>query len=213
MSANWVSRGDCAIRPAFYLLLTAAMCLTCLGGCPRHRITDLVLEPASGTIEGGTVVTITGSGFTAATTATFDGVAATNVELLSDTQIRVTTPAHAAGNVTVVVARDDGTAITEQNAFDYIDPNAVPELAFTRVEPAEGSTDGGTTINLIGANFEAGMTVVIGGQRASSVTFVNPSKLTVVTPAHVAGSVPIVIVAPDNVRAVSLADVFEYVAP
>lgn len=201
--------GNHRVRAVFAVWL----CLAALGGCPRNRITDLVLEPASGTIEGGTVVVITGSRFSDTTTVTFDGEPATTVELLSDTQIRATTPPHAAGRVTVVVDRGDGTAITEQNAFEYIDPNAAPPLAFTRVEPNQGPTSGGTTIDLIGANFEAGMTVVIGGQSASSVTFINPSKLTVVTPPRAAGVVSIVIVAPDNVRAVSLANSFEYIAP
>ncbi|MBL8878711.1 MAG: IPT/TIG domain-containing protein [Phycisphaerales bacterium] len=195
------------------MLLCGLIAAALLGGCPRNRITDLNFEPASGSIEGGTVVTITGSNFGAATTATFGGVAATGVELLSDTQIRVTTPPNPAGRVTVVVDRGDGTAITEQNAFEYVDPGAPPELAFTRVEPDTGSAAGGETIELIGANFEVAMTVIIGGQRATGVTFVNPSKLRVVTPAHDAGLVSITIVSPDNVRAVSLSNSFEYVEP
>lgn len=204
---------DIAVILRILTAVGALCCLVCLGGCPRNRITDLILDPASGTIEGGTVVTITGSGFTAATTVTFDGEPATELELLSETQLRATTPPHAAGRVTVVVDRGDGTAITEQNAYEYIDPNAAPQIAFTRVEPNQGPTSGGTTVALIGANFEAGMTVVIGGQSATSVTFVNPSRLTVVTPPRAAGMVSIVIVAPDNIRAVSLANSFEYIAP
>lgn len=208
---EWPRRAG-ARRRAFApigILLAALL----LGGCPQNRITDLVLEPASGSIEGGTVVTITGSNFSAATTATFGGVAAIDVELLSATQIRVTTPANPAGRVTVVVDRGDGTTITEPSAFEYVDPNAAPALAFTRIEPGEGNIAGGDTIDLIGANFEVAMTVVIGGQRATSVTFVNPSKLRVVTPAHDAGRVSVTIVAPDNVRAVSLSNSFEYIAP
>ena len=44
------------------------------------------ISPTSGPSAGGTVVTITGSGFTGATYASFDYDDATNVVVISDTQ-------------------------------------------------------------------------------------------------------------------------------
>lgn len=61
------------------------------------------LTPATGVAAGGLDVTLTGTGFTDATGVTFGGVAATDFEVVNDTTITCTTPAHAAGTVAVVV--------------------------------------------------------------------------------------------------------------
>ena len=61
------------------------------------------VSPNNGPAAGGTAVTITGTNFAAGATVTFGGTAATNVVVVSGTQITATTPAHAAGAVTVTV--------------------------------------------------------------------------------------------------------------
>ncbi len=50
------------------------------------------LFPSTGPTAGGTAVSITGSGFTGATSVTFGGVAASNVTVVSNTQLTVTAP-------------------------------------------------------------------------------------------------------------------------
>lgn len=67
--------------------------------------------PGSGPITGGTSVTITGTGFTGTTLVTFGGTAATIVSV-SPTSIVVTTPARAAGVVTITVVNAVGNAIS-----------------------------------------------------------------------------------------------------
>ena len=54
-----------------------------------------LLSPSQGPTGGGTAVTITGTGFTGATSVTFDGIAATSLVVVSDTSITVVSPAHA----------------------------------------------------------------------------------------------------------------------
>jgi len=61
------------------------------------------ITPDSGPTTGGTPVTITGSGFTGATSATFDGIAGTSFVVVDDTTITVVTPPHAVGAVDVAV--------------------------------------------------------------------------------------------------------------
>lgn len=63
------------------------------------------VDPRGGSIVGGTNVTITGFGFDFATgVVTFGGTAATNVAIVSNTQMTATVPAHVSGTVDVVVA-------------------------------------------------------------------------------------------------------------
>jgi hypothetical protein len=76
----------------------------------------LVVTPSQGTRNGGTVVTITGSNFVPPVAVSFDNERASrpasNVTLVSPSEIRVTTPARGEGNdvVDVVVTTFGGTA-------------------------------------------------------------------------------------------------------
>ena len=67
------------------------------------------VSPATGTTAGGTSVTITGTGFTGATSVTIGGSAATAVTEVNDTTITATTPAGSAGTASVVVTTPAGT--------------------------------------------------------------------------------------------------------
>ena len=77
------------------------------------------VTPSSGPTTGGTGVTLIGTNFTAATSVTFDGVAATGVLVGSPTSITATTPAHAAvGAVAVAVTNANGTG-TGSGLYTY----------------------------------------------------------------------------------------------
>jgi photosystem II stability/assembly factor-like uncharacterized protein len=79
------------------------------------------VSPASGTMLGGTSVTISGTNLAGATSVTIGGVAATNVTVVDATTITATTPAHAAGVVSVLVTTPGGT--NEANTlFTYTGP-------------------------------------------------------------------------------------------
>jgi type VI secretion system secreted protein VgrG len=78
------------------------------------------LEPRLGPTSGGTLLTITGSGFTGATGVTLDGVAGTEfaVDAAAET-ITVVTPANAAGTVDVVIVFPAGTVFA--GTFTYVE--------------------------------------------------------------------------------------------
>jgi hypothetical protein len=76
------------------------------------------IAPARGPTGGGTIVIITGAGFTGATQVTFGGVNATSFTVQSDTSIQAQTPAGSVGLVTVSVATPEGTASVDEG-FGY----------------------------------------------------------------------------------------------
>ncbi len=82
------------------------------------------VSPSAGLIVGGTVVTISGAGFTTAvnSSVTFGGVPASNVSVVNPVTMQATTPAHAAGTVDVVVTMGNNS-VSKAGAFIY---QAVP---------------------------------------------------------------------------------------
>jgi len=79
------------------------------------------IDPASGPAAGGTVVTLTGTGFEPSSQVYVDGQQAIT-EFVSATTMRMTTPAHAPGSVYVLVHNADFRYAALFEAFRYLDP-------------------------------------------------------------------------------------------
>ena len=169
------------------------------------------IAPATGSVNGGTIVTVSGTGFSSNATVKFGGVSATNVNVPNSTSITASAPAHAAGKVDVVVTNSDGQFATLDQGFTY----AVPPPTITNVSPATGSTVGGTSIAITGTNFQSGATVTIGGVPATDVTFVSATSITARTPLGPATeqlNVDVVVTNPDNTKATATS-AFTYSVP
>lgn len=67
------------------------------------------VTPNSGPPNGGNTVTITGTGFTGATSVTFGGAAAPSFSVVNDTTITATVPAGQSGAASVVVTTPNGS--------------------------------------------------------------------------------------------------------
>jgi hypothetical protein len=80
------------------------------------------ISPATGPIAGGTVVAISGSGFTGATNVLFGGVAATTFSIAGDTSISATSPAASTpGTDDVTVVGPGGTSgLSPADQFVYV---------------------------------------------------------------------------------------------
>jgi len=76
------------------------------------------INPTSGLIAGGTLVTISGSNFLGATSVTIGGTAATGISVVNGTTITATIPAHTVGTVDVVVVTPGGAG-TGTGLFNY----------------------------------------------------------------------------------------------
>src|SRR6202008_444350 len=150
----------------------------------------------------GTAVTITGTNFASGATVTFGGTAATNVVVVSGTQITATTPAHAAGAVTVTVTVNSQSG-SLTNGFTYVVPPTV-----SSVSPNSGTTAGGTAVTITGTNFAAGATVTFGSNSATNVAVLSGTQITATTPAGSVGAVTVTVTV--NGQAGSLASGVTY---
>nr|WP_269330170.1 IPT/TIG domain-containing protein [Kineosporia babensis] len=164
------------------------------------------VSPVSGPVAGGTLVTVTGTGFTGATAVRLDGVAATGVTVSSDTQITAFTPTHAAGTVDVSVTTVGGTT-SLAGAYTYI---AVPVVS--SIVPSSGPTSGGTSVVITGTAFSGASAVSFGGNAATSYTVNSATQVTAVAPAGLAGTVDVRVTTVGGTSAVVAADRYTYVA-
>jgi hypothetical protein len=87
----------------------------------RAAPTITAIAPASGTTAGGTLVAISGAGFTPTVTVTFGGTPATDVVTIAGV-VRARTPAHAEGAVDLVVTNDDGQSGMVAAGFTFTRP-------------------------------------------------------------------------------------------
>jgi hypothetical protein len=149
------------------------------------------LSPNVGSIAGGLQVTIQGSDFAAPVLVTFGGITATNVTVISSTQITAVVPASTSYvTVPVSVTVPDGTA-TDANGFTYIVPR-------------------GTNLQLVGQIGGAVTTVAVQGNYAyigegSALAVVNVSNPS--EPA-ILGSIPL----PSVLDGIAVSGSYAYVA-
>ena len=161
------------------------------------------VNPDHGPATGGQTVTLTGSGFLAGMQVSFDGAAATGLTIISATEAAVVTPAHAAGDVDVVVSTPGGTD-TLTDGYTYVVPPTV-----TAISPDSGPTAGGTSVTLTGTGFRPGIQVELGGQPATDVDVISATELTATTPAHAGGPVDVLVTTPGG--SATLVQGFTYV--
>jgi hypothetical protein len=191
-------------------ITAASSCIFNVGGSLPAGPTVAGINPPSGSISGGTSVTITGSNFSATPKVAFvdlTGSVSLTVGTTSAGSITATTPAHAAGAMDVVVMNSDYQTGTLRNGFTYGAVATPPTVS--AVTPSFGPTGGGTLATIVGTNFQNGATVSFGGVAAAGVAVVNSTTITATTPANAAGSVTVAVTNPGP-QTGSLANGFAY---
>jgi hypothetical protein len=149
------------------------------------------LSPSVGPTTGGTVVTITGTGFAGAAAVTFGGTAATTFVVNSATQITATSPSRPAGNALVVVSAPSGVS----NPLNFV-YQAVAAPVVTAVNPSVGPTSGGTVVTITGTGLAGATSVTFGGAPAATFTVNSATQITATTPVHAAGAAAVVVTKP-----------------
>jgi hypothetical protein len=164
------------------------------------------ISPTSGPTAGGTTVTIVGTNFTGATAVEFGGVAGTNLTVLNNTTMTVTSPAQAAGERNIQVTTPRGTsAKVTGDEFTY---EGVPTV--TKVSPNAGPTSGGTSVTITGTNFTGATSVLFGTVAGTNLTVVNSTTITATSPAQAAGERNIQVTTPSGTSAKVAGDEFTY---
>lgn len=178
-----------------------------LGGAYRFEpgITVSEVSPASGPIEGGTTVTISGAGFTADSTVRFGAVGARSVRYIGAATLEVVTPPNTLGLLDVSVS-SAGRVGRLQNAYRYTTTPGVSTMT-----PTRGAIAGNTYVVIRGSGFDRDTTAFFDGVAALSVTLLDPSTIAVRTPPRAPGAAVVTV----NVggETLTLRDRFNYYNP
>ncbi len=149
-------------------------------------LTVSAISPSQGPTDGGTTVSIAGTGFQTGATVAFGGVQSTAVSMASSTQINAVSPPGSSGTVAVTVTESSSQSASLPSAFTYTSGPSV-----SSVSPQTGPVTGGTTVTIMGSGFQSGASVAFGGLAATSVMFVSSSEIQAVTPVSQAGTVSV----------------------
>jgi hypothetical protein len=175
------------------------------------------LDPNTGDPDGGTVVVITGSGFSGQPTVKFGNktVSSSNVEVDGPTQLTVVAPAGTAGTtVRVSVTNDYGTS-PNTSADDYT-YEEVGAPTITALDPAAGDPDGGDEVTIYGTNFTADSVVKFGSKTvsAANVEVYSSTRIYAIAPSGTEGTTVRVSVTTEyGTSPNTLADDYSYGAP
>ncbi len=163
------------------------------------------ITPDGGAIAGGSLISISGTGFYLGATVTIDGSYCTSPNVISSTAMTCVTPGHTAGAVNVIVTNTDMQASVPQG-YTY---QAAPTIS--SVDTTSGPAVGGTTINITGSGFFPDPSISIGGTVCTESIYVSDTSVTCKTPAHTSGLNNIIVTNYDN-QSATLVDGFTFVA-
>jgi hypothetical protein len=163
------------------------------------------VAPAVGPPSGGTSVVIGGSNFIGVTSVDFGSTPASFTVKTAGT-IEAIAPPGAEGTIDVTVTSPEGTSATGRfDHFSYVPPGP----SVVEVTPAEGSVEGGRTVQILGAHFEGATAVSFGG---SSATFqvASSEHVSVTTPPGPAPEVNVRVTTPEGTSPISPRDRYHY---
>ena len=159
------------------------------------------VQPDAGLAQGGTAVAISGTNFTKVLAVTFGAQEASAVTVNSPTSISAVAPA-GTGIVDVTVTNTGGASpVNPLDQFTYVPPGPPPIVK--RIEPATGTSAGGTAVTVTGKGFSGVTAVTFGTTAAGSFTVNSPTSILAVSPAEPAGTVPLSVTTPNGTSASS----------
>lgn len=136
----------------------------------------------------GTVVSITGTNFTAGSTVQFGGTPATK-SFISSTSMTATVPGTLTNGVVYDITVNNGTGTSPTSAADQFTYATGPIV--TGVSPTSGDASGGTLITVTGQNLASALSVSVGGSACTPISNNTANSLQCITPAHAPGVVDV----------------------
>jgi hypothetical protein len=164
------------------------------------------ISPVSGPPAGGTLVTVSGSGFKGVTTVSFGTAAGTTISVnAGGTQLTVKSPAGTEGasvNVRVTTPLGESHAVTA-GLFTY-------GPIVTSISRPSGPVSGGTKVVITGSGFTTLTRVTFGTTAATEFTDTSPTSVIAFSPPHAAGQVRISVTTPTGTTPSTSADLYTY---
>ena len=144
----------------------------------------LAIDPIAGAAVGGYQAIVNGTGFQEGAEVFFGTKASSSVDVLTSEVLVAQVPAGTPGTtVGLTVTNPDDQTDTLADAFSYNELE-LEALAIASVMPPAGPLGGGTSVAVVGAGFQAGVTAIsFGGTPSVTVTVVSNNLLTALTPA------------------------------
>ena len=166
------------------------------------------VSPNSGSMSGGTSVTITGTGLSGAKFVDFGPSQAASFTVVSSTEITATSPSESAGTVDVQVVGPYGSStVSAGDKFTFVGSPPV----VTGLSPASGPIAGGTSVAITGTGFTGATAVAFGSIEATSFTVNSPTSITAASPTTTtSGPVDVEVTTPSGISATSTLDKFTY---
>jgi YD repeat-containing protein len=166
------------------------------------------INPATGPVNGGTYVTITGTGLTDLAAVRFGDTPSTFFAATSDTAAYAYAPARAAGAVDVTVTTPGGTSTT--SAADLFTYRVAPVV--TGLTPPSGPTMNPPPVTISGSGLSAA-TQVLFGTAPGTITSNSDTSIVVTPPNHLGGVVDVTVTTGGGTSATSAADQYTYIGP
>lgn len=197
-------------------VIASATCQTPAG---QLAPTVTALTPTHGPVDGGTVVTLTGTGLETATGVTICGTTVDSIDPSADgTMLTFTTPACEAGDEAVAVTFPDGGPQRAPSDFTYESGAAEPsgtqsdQATISGLDPSQGSTEGGTTVTVNGDHLASATGVGICDATITDLEVAGDgSSVTFVTPPCDSGDQPVTVTFGDA-SSIASPDAFTYIA-
>ena len=164
------------------------------------------VNPLSGPVDGGTEITVFGSGFNNAAQVRVGALPCSAVTVVNEKTIECLAPPGSPGGADVSVLQGTDVA-TLVDGYFY----ETGSIELFIVDPNTGSHAGGTYVRLLGSGFTAPATVTFDGNQATHVKVVNSTLITCKTPPGSVGTIDVVVQS-DGVET-ALTDSFTYFDP
>jgi hypothetical protein len=126
----------------------------------------------------------------------------------------ITFTATTAGTFAYICTIFCGTGHSTMGGQFIVNAATNPPPSISSIFPTSGSTAGGTTVIISGSNFQTSGTTIVkfDTSNATNVNVTSPTSISVVTPAHAAGTVAVMVTNPDG-QSATLASAFTYGGP